>query len=119
MGTVVVPFWVYLDVEIKVHATTERIRNFLACRRPDFLQAGAALAKDNCALGRALDKDLLVNLDRAVIAFAVFLGFHATGIGQFGVKLEIELLSRDLGSIHAVSGVRDLIFRKMPGPFRH
>ena len=30
MGTVIIPFWVYLDVELKVHATTERIRNFLS-----------------------------------------------------------------------------------------
>ena len=70
-------------------------------------------------MGRSLDKDLLVNLDRTVIAFAVFLCFDAARVGEFGVKLELELLSRDLGSIHAVSGVRDLIFRKMPGPFRH
>lgn len=60
-----------------------------------------------------------MDLDRSVLAFLIGLGLDRAGIGQFGMKLEIDLLARHLGRQRALGRVGDLILRVMPRPLRH
>ena len=72
----------------------------------DALDLRAALAEDDRFLAGALDMNRLGDLDAAILALFPAFGLDRGGIGQFLVKLQKNLLARDLGGQQALAAGR-------------
>src|SRR5690606_22041632 len=95
------PVLLHLDVEEEVDGDAEHLRQLLARRFADGLDARPPLAEDDGLLAFTADDDLLVDLDAAVLALLIALRPHGAVVGQFLVELAVELLARDLGGEEA------------------
>ena len=102
-----------------MHLAPQLVGNRLPCRLADLLQLRAALAQHDRLLAVALDQYLLVDHGRPVLAILPFLGLDRAGIGQLGVKLQVQLLSGNLRRDHPVGRVAQLVRRIMPRPVGH
>src|SRR3546814_3908246 len=73
-AAVFVPILLDLDVKVEVDGVAEQRGKLGAGLGADFLDPAALLAEHDRALGGPRDEDLLVDFDRAVVAFLVRLG---------------------------------------------
>ena len=92
-----------------MHRPLEHLAELVPRAGADLLDARAALAEHDRALAVALDIDDLLDPHAAVLALFPFLGLDRGRIGQLLVKLQEELLARDLGREQAQRQVGGLV----------
>src|SRR5439155_26993326 len=79
--------------------------------RADRLDGGAAFAQHDLGLAFALDKDRLLDTDRAVLAVGPGVGLNGGLIRQFLMQLPKDLFAGDFGGEMAQWRYRHLVFR--------
>ena len=80
-----------------MHRPLKHLAELVAGAGADLLDLRAALAERNGALALALDVDDLLDARAAVGPVFPLLGLDRGLVGQFLVKLQKDLLARDLG----------------------
>ena len=108
MRGIVGPAFAHLDVQEQVDGPLKHLGELTPGTRADLLDARAALAEKDCTLAVALDMDRLLDAHAAIGAVFPLLRLDGGLVGQFLMKLQKDLLARDLGRQQAKRQVGSL-----------